>query len=221
MIKTFGVALLAGATLAGAASSAVITAPVGTYYAFPTDNYFGPGPITVAPGIVWSSTNATNQGGSVYGYDGGYGFNNNGFDSATLTGLNDNSDNFGVVDSMTFSFSTPVSAVGGVLNWASQPSYLAPSSISVYDTSDNLIESLTLYVGGVDLVTPNSFYGFQESSATISKFVLTDGYVAVIGGLSATTASVPEASTWALMLVGVAGLGAALRTSRRRTAIAV
>ncbi len=218
-MKTFGAALLAGVTLAGAASSAVITAPVGAYYAFPVVNYFGPGPITVAPGIVWSSTNATNQGGSVYGYDGGYGFNDNGFDSSTLTGLNDNSDNFGVVDSMTFSFSTPVSAVGGVLNWAAETSYLAPSSISVYDASNNLIESLTLYAGGVDLVTPDSFYGFQESSATISKFVLTDGYVAVIGGLSAT--SVPEPATWAMMLVGLGGIGVTMRSRRKVNVVSV
>jgi len=40
-------------------------------------------------------------------------------------------------------------------------------------------------------------------------------------GLSLTISTVPEPAAWALMLVGFAGLGAALRASRRRQASAV
>jgi uncharacterized membrane protein YccC len=41
----------------------------------------------------------------------------------------------------------------------------------------------------------------------------TDGYVAVIGGLPAT--SVPEPATWAMMLVGLGGIGVTMRSRRK------
>ena len=44
----------------------------------PVVNYFGPGPQTYA-NHTWTSTNATYQGGSVFGYVGGYGFGSNGY----------------------------------------------------------------------------------------------------------------------------------------------
>ena len=59
-----------------------------------------------------------------------------------------------------------------------------PVTIAAYDASNNLLESFTLSAGDVNLVTPNSFYGFLDASADISSFVLTDGYVGVISGLN-------------------------------------
>jgi hypothetical protein len=209
-----GVAL-AGLSVGGAAEAAVITSPVGTYYAFSVQNYFGAGPIS-ENGWTWTSTNATYQGGSVYGYNGGYGFLGNGFSSQTLTGLNDSTDAYGVTDTMTFDLATPTSAIGGVLNWV--PSN-APVTIAAYDSSFNLLDTLTLSSGGANLVTPNSFYGFQESSKDIKYFTLTDGYVAVIGGLNIAT--VPEPSTWAMMALGFAGLGFAGYRRGRRASVAI
>ena len=60
----------------------------------PVLNYFGPGPQSFA-NYTWTSTNAVNQGGSVYGYTGGYGFGGNGFWNGRLgpmAGLNDSRD---------------------------------------------------------------------------------------------------------------------------------
>ena len=216
-------AILAAATTTFAAfgaNAALETSSHAAYIPFATDNYFGTGPVTVAPGVTWTSTNAFNQGGAVYGYDGGYGFGVNGYDFETLAGINDSSDVYGVVDSMTFSFATPVSSVGGFINWV--PNAL-PVTIAAYDASNNLLESFTLSAGDVNLVTPNSFYGFLDGTADISSFVLTDGYVGVMSGLNGGTITgggVPEPATWALMLVGVAGLGAGLRARRRTSASA-
>jgi len=209
--------LLVGAALPAAASTSVITsAPAGsTFVAFPVLNYFGPGPQTFGGDITWSSTNASTQGGSVFGYNGGYGFDSNGFSSDNLVGLNDSSHVYGISpDSMEFDFSTAVSAVGGVLNWV--PDNGDTVTISAFDAGNNLLGSLQLAAGGANSVTPDSFYGFQSSTADISRFVLTDGYVAVLDGLSVGGGgAVPEPATWALSILGFFGAGSMLR--RRRT----
>ena len=117
---------------AGTAHAVLVTSlPTGTVIPMPAVELFTAGPQTMAPGIVWSSTNATNQGGSVFGWTGGYGFAGNGSWSGNppMAGLNDASDIYGVVDTMTFAFSTPVSGVGGHLNWTN---FENPATIAVY-----------------------------------------------------------------------------------------
>lgn len=147
------------------------------------------------------------------GYNGGYSFIDNGFTDETLVGLNSTSDIYGVSDTMSFSFAAPVSAVGAVLNWAPN---VAPVTISAYDVGGSLLESFTLSAGLENLAAPNSFYGFQRSSADIASFRLTDGYVAAIGGLSVSGA-VPEPATWAMMILGFGAVGGAMR---RRQSVA-
>jgi hypothetical protein len=211
------VAALATVVTAGAEAS-VITTQTGTFAAFPLVNYQGAGPQTFDGGeVVWTSTNGSNQGGSDFGYNGAYGFGTNGYNvngGDVIAGLNDSSDpnyGYGSVDSMTFTFAAPVASVGAMLNWVPNK---APVTISVY-SGTTLLESLTLSENGNNLVTPDSFYGFKESNPEITSFVLTDGYVGAIGGLY-IDAPAPEPATWSLMLFGLAGLGAALRVSRRK-----
>jgi hypothetical protein len=174
----------------------------------PGVNYFGPGPQTFGPGITWSSTNAGNQGGSVFGYNQGYGFSSNGFwDSGVgpMAGVNDSKDAYGVTDTMTFAFSTPLSAVGGFLNYV--PGSSNPTTIAVYDSSSNLIESanLTFLTGGGTDVGP--FLGFQENTANISFFTLTDNYVAVAGLTVYPSIATPEPGSLTLLGLGLASIG--------------
>jgi len=229
-------ALVVGAALAAAASigtpvatnAAVVVSLNGFYVAFPNIvPAFGPGPDTFGGSsgslVTWTSTNVATQGGSVFGDVPGYGFGSNGSfifnpsNPRAMAGLNDANDYYGVTDTMTFTFSEPISAVGGIINWV--PSN-APVTIAAYDASNNLIESLTLSSGGVNLETPDSFYGFSESTADIAKLTLTDGYVGVIGGLTLVGPNVPipEPATWGLMLIGLFGLGATLRSRRSPSA---
>ncbi|HEY6342987.1 MAG TPA: PEP-CTERM sorting domain-containing protein [Bryobacteraceae bacterium] len=200
--------------LGGSAYADVVNSiPGGTVENMPILNYFGPGPQTVVPGITWTSTNASNQGGSVFGFTDGYGFVGNGsWDSAlVMAGLNDSFANYGVVDTMTFSFANPVSAVGGFINYALG---FGTPTIAVYNSSGGLIESTVLSFstgGGTD---SGFFYGFQESSNDISSFTLSDAYVGITD-LTTASASAPEPSSVALFGTVVA---LALYFVRRRKA---
>jgi hypothetical protein len=92
----------------------------GSPVAIPAVNYFGAGPQTIVGGITWSSTNASNQGGSAFGYTGGYGFGSNGGWDGSLgpmIGLNDSFDYYGVRDTMTISFASPITSFSGFFNY--------------------------------------------------------------------------------------------------------
>jgi hypothetical protein len=225
LVRTL-LAAAAGSFLMAAASlnanASVIFAPAAPYIPFAQLEQFTAGPITVAPGITWTSTNASTQGGSVYGYTFGYGFGSNGFDTENMVGLNDSTDAYTLPqpDSMTFAFATPVSSVGGYIDWV--PNNL-PVTIGVYDSSDTLIEDLVVSQGDANLATPNSFYGFQETTADISYFTLTDGYIGILSGLNGnvitgTSSSVPEPFTLSLFGAGLAG-AAAMRRRKKKARI--
>ena len=92
----------------------------GNPVAIPAVNYFGGGPQTFGPGITWSSTNVFNQGGSVFGLTGVYSFAANGkWDGGLgpMIGLNDSFDIWGVSDTMTFSFASPVTSFSAFFNY--------------------------------------------------------------------------------------------------------
>jgi hypothetical protein len=163
----------------------ITSLPGGTVLGFPSLNAFTGGPQTVAAGVTWSSTNAN----ATYGWTSLYGFINNGSWSGLPAMVGTNSPS----DSMTFAFSTPVSAIGGILNWAICPSCssLSSATIAVYDSTHTLIESFTLSNGGTsNLATPNSFYGFSENTADIFYFTLTGAYIG-LRDLTEAAVSVP------------------------------
>ena len=72
----------------------------------PAVNYFGPGPQTFGPGITWSSTNAFNGGGAVFGFTPGMSLHTTAsWETAVglerlgpMAGLNDSTDDYGVTD---------------------------------------------------------------------------------------------------------------------------
>ena len=92
----------------------------GSAVVIPAVNYIGGGPQTFGPGITWSSTNVFNQGGSVFGLTGVYSFAANGnWDGGLgpMIGLNDSFDFYGVSDTMTFSFASPVTSFSAFFNY--------------------------------------------------------------------------------------------------------
>jgi hypothetical protein len=195
--------LILTALLAVQAGATVVTSiPGGTVIPMPVLNYFGPGPQTFS-GVTWSSTNASTQGGSVFGYTGGYGFGSNGSWDGSLgpmAGVNDANVIYGVTDTMAFSFATPVMAVGGFINYYPD-AITTPTVIAVYDSSLNLIESFTLSFSTGGGTNSGFFFGFQETTP-ISQFTLTDNYVGIT---NLTVASVPEPGTLTLIGTGLIG----------------
>jgi hypothetical protein len=118
-----------------------------------------------------------------------------------MAGLNDSFDVYGVTDTMTFAFDTPVYAVGGFFNYV--PFGSTPTTLAVWDASNNLIESynLTFFTGnGVNL---GQWIRFDESTA-IDYFTITGNYVGVAN-------PIPEPSTLLLLGSGALGLAGIIR----------
>lgn len=188
----------------------------------PIVQYFGPGPETFADGITWSSTNSSNQGGSVYGYTGDYGFVDNGYwNGINMIGLNDSFDAWGVTDTMTFTFTDPVYGVGGFINYV--PNGSTATTIAAYDSADNLIESYDLVFTTDGGLNEGQFLGFQDGTADISSFTLTDNYISIadltVSGNPVTggpPVATPESASLIVSVLGFAAVAAFGLTTKRK-----
>lgn len=179
----------------------------------PANNYFGAGPQTF-DGITWTSTNADNQGGSVFGYSRGYGFGGNGSWDMVMAGVNDSTDAYGSTDTMRFTLSSPVSGIGGFLNYI--PGSENPTTIAVWDSGGNLIESYNLTFITDGGTNEGAFYGFLEDSASIKSFTLTDNYIGITDLTVTGMTSTPEPGSLALIGSGFLLLGGLLRRKLSR-----
>ena len=184
--------------LAGTAAQAapVTSLPGATVLVMPALNYFGTGPQNLAPGVDWSSAYSD----SVFGYNGGYGFGDNGaWSGLTMAGTNDEG------STMTLTFSQAVAGVGAFFNYS--PFHFGPATIAVYDATHTLIESTALTFT-TDGQNQGEFHGFLENTATISYFTMTGAY---IGATDFAVQAVPEPGTYAMLLAGLGLLGVAAR----------
>jgi hypothetical protein len=186
------------------AEATVVSSLNGVVVPMPAVNYLGTGPQVFDGGeVTWTST--TN---SLFGFPYIYGFYVNGiWDGALgpMAGLDSSFYTGAVTDTMTFTFTTPVSAVGGFVNYA--PFYLIDDSlpatiVSVYSPTHVLLESTTLTFLTGDVTNSGQFVGFVDVGP-IGSLTLSDNFVGLVG----LTLPVPESSTWAMMLIGFAGLG--------------
>ena len=204
----------------GSANATLVTSmPGATVIPFPTTTYNGGGPQSFGPGIIWSSTNYGQiaapsifgyYDASYYGYPYDF-FANGSWNNISMAGLNDSTDYYGISDTMTFEFNSPVMGVGGLMNY--MPLVINPT-ISVYDSSHSLIESTTLnfFTGGG--TNSGQFFDFMENSDDIKYFELTDAFVGITNLTVANGHStVPEPTT--LILFGI-GLGGMFMATKKR-----
>jgi hypothetical protein len=206
-MKKYLLVITAIFTIASHANASVITSlPGGTAINMPADNNFTAGPVSFGP-ITYSSTNNDPLDPSVFGYTDSYGYGSNGDSGGgiPLAGLN------AEVGYMTFEFSGTVSAVLAELGWSIPGSSGSlPITADIFDSSNNLLESLMLSSDGDANDLPLGYYGFQRSSADIKSLRLSNGYITG-RNFSVVTGAVPEPSSWLTMIVGFGLIGAAIR----------
>ncbi|MDQ8159197.1 MAG: PEP-CTERM sorting domain-containing protein [Gemmatimonadota bacterium] len=118
--------------------------------------------------------------------------------------------------SVWLTFSAPVTAVGGIMNYCDGECRAAGTAwLRGYDSSNNLIASYDLFSAAGGISTPNgtdqgAFRGIAYAGG-ISAIEIQGGYV-LTQDLEATT--VPEPSTIGLMGAGMLGLVALRRRQR-------
>jgi hypothetical protein len=94
--------------------------------------------------------------------------------------------------------------------------------LGIVDSStDSVVQiiptNITAHSVSVDPVSGEIFLPYSASSAVFTNTLCPSGCIAVF---AETASAVPEPSTWAMMLLGFAGLGFAFRQSRRKASMA-
>ena len=225
---------LVGSVAASHASSSLTTDPTGysgptlDLSAFETGSYnFTFGPAALPGGIVFTASPGGSGGypyggnsglGSVIG-QGDYGLAGNGSfgGSAVYIGVDSGTG----YDTLTFS--TPVSSFGAYWNYA--PGFGDDPTLTIFDTSDTQIASFDL-ASLAPISTPGAFNAFDfrgivDTNADIKSIEFGGSYILLAGTPSGGVPGAPEPATWAMMLLGFAGVGfAGYRGARRRAAIA-
>jgi len=214
-------ALLAGALVAPLAQAALVTNPADAgSFSVNFDGLVVPptapnGPVAIAPGVSVSATGGNlSLGEAPFG---AWGLESNGMWSLgkTFAGVDGGVDPLFGAASLTFTFDTPLFAVGGFLNY--DPDFVTlgiPEIISIAALDQNGVELESWYLPiatGPDSVNAGAFFAIALDQPLIKKFVVYGPY-AVIDNL--TYAPVPEPATYVLLLGGLALLG--LMGARRR-----
>lgn len=228
--------IIAGAIALAAhsASASVVIMPPGTTSAtldhwgqartmIEQANPYASGPVEMASGVTFHSTNAH----SVAGYIGDYSFGSHGSWSGPakpMIGLNT------AVGDMTIDFQTSVSAVVAELNWIAGGHDALPVVMSIYNSAGVLLESFQL-TGGKDGDQAPGVFGFERAGNDIARLVLSNGKIgardfhtqnipgfSAFGGEARLSAPVPEPATWTMMILGFGLTGLMVRARRQAPA---
>jgi len=178
-------------------------------------------PISVGAGVTLTSTNPA---GSYLG-SGPYSFNDNGTWGPSLTLAGVNVDLFGGdTYTMKFTFSKPVSAVGGVIDYASFPgSGFSDAVLMVFAADGSILETedISSYAAAkkLDLSQGGLFFGISQPKADIAAFSLSNSAVAIrdltfSGG--SMPVPVPEPEAISLVPLGTVLLVCLLRVRAER-----
>lgn len=188
----------------------------------PASNLTGAGPVVIGGGVTWTS----NEANSLFGWTGGYAAGNNTIapGDPPIIALNDAYDvGSGGYATMTLSFATPTSGFLAELFWTdNEYTNLNSASIYIYDSAMNLLEFTGLNNNGNTIGLPSGYYGFSRGSADISYVRFSNSHIGArnlsyVGPGINLPDAVPELATWAMMLLGLGGIG--LVSRKRRVAL--
>lgn len=196
-------ALLFGASeLTGPTQTIGFDAPAGSGYTTPVDVGVGTGYV-----VEFSTTVGTGSVGIAPLGAWVLGSNGDWAGDKTFAGVDGGMTDEGAIASMIFDFATPVQSAGGVMNY--DPDFVfgggfpLPLYMAAYDSGGNLLEDYELPVFTPFGFNEGVFYGIGRDNPEIARLVI-EGPYAVIDDLSFT---VPEPSTYAMLLAGLGLLG--------------